>query len=103
VSDLALAFVGGAVPDTAAYRTGAFSRAANLWQIRLLESLRDAGLPPHRIICFLPVSRHLGRAWYPAGRAEIAPGLEARLLPLLNRTPLKPLWLGLAALCAASS
>jgi glycosyltransferase involved in cell wall biosynthesis len=100
VSDLALAFVGGAVPDTAAYRTGAFSRAANLWQIRLLESLRDAGLPPHRIICFLPVSRHLGRAWYPAGRAEIAPGLEARLLPLLNRTPLKPLWLGLAALWA---
>jgi glycosyltransferase involved in cell wall biosynthesis len=100
VPDLALAFVGCVVPDAAEYRTTAFSRAANLWQSRLLESLCEAGLAPSRIISYRPVSRRSGRAWYSARRVAIAPGLQADLLPLLNRSPLKPLWLGLAALCA---
>jgi glycosyltransferase involved in cell wall biosynthesis len=100
VPDLALAFVGCVVPDEADYRTTAFSRASNLWQIRILEALGKAGLAPARIISYRPVSRRSGRAWYSSERAAIAPGLQAGLLPVLNRGPLKPLWLGLAAFCA---
>ena len=53
-NDLAVAYIGSVVPATVAEQELACNVAGNLFQLRLLESLRQNGIEPY-VITFLPV------------------------------------------------
>lgn len=89
-SPLRVLFVGSVVPDTAEFRTRAFSRAGNLAQQGLLDGLSTAGAELN-VLSFLPVPA------FPAARRVLVAGQRLRsprplrLLPMLNLPYLKQL------------
>jgi len=97
-AEIALAFVGNAVPQRPEYLTTAFSPAGNLCQQSLLSGLREAGLPPSLVLSLPPVPsfRGRGRLWFGRGSDRLEDGTPVRLLPFVNVTPLKQLSAGLS-------
>ncbi len=90
-------FVGCVVPDEPRFRTPAFSRAGVMFQLNVLDSLTRVGVSICRAVSFKPVpSFPRGRPlWVARETAVTASGIELRLLPFVNLTPLKQLSLGL--------
>ncbi len=97
---LRLAYVGCVVPDEPQFRTAAFSRSGNLFQMNALRALTLAGCRPECILSFVPVpSWPRGPLWVNGGLVEVEK-LPVRLLGFLNITPIKQIWLGVSAFVA---
>ena len=97
---IALAFVGCVVPDEPQYHSTAFSRAGNMFQINLLTSIRDAGIPVSTVISPIPI-----QSW-PCGRPLfvrstkycLEDGTRVDSLAFVNIPLVKQLMIGLAVL-----
>lgn len=99
-SQLALLYVGSVLPDTPEFHTPAFSRAGVMFQTNLLQGLHNAGLSPSGILSFrqIPSFPRGSLIWARSGAFVLPGGLRGELIPFLNLTPLKQVWLGCAAL-----
>src|SRR5580765_4451451 len=95
-ADVALAFVGAIVPEKPAFQTAAFSRSGQIYQREMLEGLRRARLPVSQIVSIVPVPScpRSDRLWVSACREKIMEGVEVRLLPFLNVSPVKQIMIG---------
>jgi glycosyltransferase involved in cell wall biosynthesis len=90
-------FVGSVVPDEPRFQTPAFSRAGAMFQLNLLNSLARAGVRISRAASMRPIpsfprSRQL---WVVRETVVTVSGIELRLLPFVNLTPLKQVFVGL--------
>ena len=83
---LHIAFVGAVVPDVPEFRTTAFNRAGNHFQVQLISALREAGCEVSLVLSQMP-RRAAPRSnvfLQRAMRVGVAPGLDARLVPFVN-------------------
>lgn len=98
--DVALAFVGSLVPDTAEFHNPAFSRAGNMFQLNLLAGLARAGLTCSAILSAQPTPSfpRSSLLWSGLRRVRVPEGLEVTLLPFLNVSPLKQVFVSIFAL-----
>ena len=98
--EIALAFVGTVVPDMPAYRSAAFNRAGNMFQMQLVRGLARSGLFDIEVFSARPVPSYPKNQtlWFPPGRERLDQGVPVRLLPFLNVTPFKQIVLGFAVL-----
>lgn len=93
-----VAYVGSVVPDEARFRTAAFSRSGNLFQMNALGAMATSGCKPSPILSYVPASSWpRGPVWVSGGIAT-SQGLDIRLLGFFNVTPMKQVWLGVSAL-----
>lgn len=95
-----LVFVGSLVPDEQRFVTRAFSPAANLFQGQLLRSVLDTSHFDNCIVWTViatPGSRRGGPWLVKSEDLSVALGVDfARSFWMINVTPIKQLWLGLA-------
>jgi len=97
---VSVAFVGAIVPDSAPFRSEAFSRAGNLFQESVLEGLVESGLPPSIALSVEPISSfpRASRVLIRGRRTTLPGAIEIQLMPFINITPLKQLCLGLGVM-----
>lgn len=90
-------FVGSVVPDEPQFRTSAFSRAGAMFQLNLLDSLARAGVRVSRAVSMKPIPSfpRSSQLWVARQTVVAASGIELRLLPFVNLTPLKQVLVGL--------
>jgi len=95
--DIAVAFVGTAVPDSPQYRSAVFNRAGNTFQTKLIQGIARSGLPDVEVFSARPVQSYPKgpKVWFAAGRDRLDDHMTVRLLPFLNVTPIKQVMLGL--------
>lgn len=99
-SDVALAYIGIVVPDSAEFLNVAFNRAGNMFQENLLMALANAGLPPSIVLSQRPL-RSFPRSrtiWCSHSHARLAGNLPVNLVAFVNLPVLRPLTVGLANL-----
>jgi glycosyltransferase involved in cell wall biosynthesis len=99
-SAVALAFVGSVFPNSAKYRTQAFSPAGRMFQENLLIGLKNAGLPPSQVISFLSIPSFPGsrRAIILGENVLLSGDIPARLVTFVNVTPAKQVLIGIATM-----
>jgi glycosyltransferase involved in cell wall biosynthesis len=95
-----LAYIGCVVPDTPEFRNQAFSRAGNMFQSNLLGGLKDAGMEPSLVLSCRPLPAYPSSRTVVAhaSRVSLSCGIPITLLPILNITPLKQIFLGFSVL-----
>ncbi|UBV42719.1 glycosyltransferase [Deinococcus taeanensis] len=92
---LKILFIGSVVPDTAQYRTSAFSRAGNLAQQGMLTGIAEAGAHIS-VLSFQPVPAFpRSLRWWVRGQ-RLSSGYKQRLVPFVNIPYLKQVSLACA-------
>jgi glycosyltransferase involved in cell wall biosynthesis len=94
--NVALVFVGAIVPERPAFLTTAFSRAGQIYQRELLQGLLRAGIQVSEIVSIMPTPSYAksDRLWVSGSKEEIIKGVETKLVPFLNVTPVKQIMVG---------
>lgn len=89
--DTRVLFLGSLVPDTAAYRTSAFSRAGHLAQLGLVQGLQSAGVDILQLTGFLAVPTFpRSKRWVVKAETLELSGVPTRLAGFVNLPLLKP-------------
>jgi glycosyltransferase involved in cell wall biosynthesis len=98
-SDIALAFVGTAVPDVPRYHSAVFNRAGNNFQLQLIRGLRLNGIVDIEVLSARPIQAYprSSIAWVPPQREQLGQ-VPVRLMSFPNVTPLKQFVVGMSVL-----
>jgi len=100
-TDIAVAYVSLAVPDTPAFRNDALHTCGNIFMQNVLLALRSDPCAEVTAFSAVPVPSfprgHRIMVW--PQMLEPAPGVSAMGVPFINITPIKQLSIGLSMLC----
>jgi len=101
-AEISLAFVGSLAPEIDSMKYPAFNPAGNLFQKRLLCSLRQNCMEANFICSGAPVPSfpRMRKLWFKSCKTKLEEGFLINQLPFINLGILKTITIGLGAFCS---